>query len=467
MDKYAVATPGTDEWWVARLAQRLAYRVPRSRELKAWLDGEPPVPFPDNHKPGFQQLQEMARINVASLIVDARLHRMQVLGAKTKLDDSANGDDVVARMFEEQDLKRKFHELCRYMLGLSAGYAVVTGDGTIRVSGPENTIAEQDAEGKTIAALSLYRDENANRDVMILARPGYTRTAYREGRTMLPGARWWQMNPGSWDLEPPVANGADEIPVYEFRPIDGKSLLEKHLPTLARINHGVLQRLILIAMQAFRQRGLKNAPVEDEDGEPIDYDGLFESSPDALWLLPEGVDVWESGQADMTPVLSAVKDDLRFLAVESKTPLFMISPDDANGSAEGATTQREILTFDVEAQLAVMEGNLKRLLAAALRARGETERADLSAFKLIVANPRRSSITERASASAQALGAGIPFKVVMEKLMEMDPDELEEALQAKADDAFLEVAKGEVTGAGHGGNADVGGDAGEGGQADS
>lgn len=437
MDRKLTETPGTDEWWTKRLSEKLAARAPRVAELRRWLDGDPELPFPDNQKPGFERLQRIARVNVAELIVEARLHRMQVLGAKTRLDDSANGDDMVAQLFEEQDLERKFHEILRYALGMEAGYGIVTGAGQIRVSGPLNTIVETDAAGKTVAALSIYRDHAQNRDVMILARPGYVRHAWKQGATMLPGAKWWTFNPGTWELGEAVPTGQEEPTVYEFTPVDGMSIIAKHLPTMERINHGILQRLILIAMQAFRQRALKNAPVEDEDGQQINYEGMFETAPDSLWLLPEDTEVWESGQADFGPVLNAVKDDLRFLAVESKTPLFMISPDDANGSAEGAATQREVLVFDVEAQMSAMKGQFKRLLAAALRARGETERADPQGLKLMVANPRRSSIAERAQAANVANSAGIPFRTVMEHFAELPPEVVEEALELRSEDMFL------------------------------
>lgn len=432
--------PGSDLWWFNRLWHKLRVSAPAAREYMSWAAGDPPIPLPDNHKPGFERLQRIARVNVAGLIVEARLQRLQLLGAETAADVSADGDDVVRRFFVEQDLKRKFQVVFRDALVCGRGYLVFTADGVL-TSSPLNTVVEQDEFGRTVAALTVRFDPLLGRQAMVLLRPGYSVEAVtaESGARLLPDGPSVDFLPGAWELGERVENSFAGVPVYALG--DGESLIGKHLPTLERINHGVLQRLILIAMQAFRQRALKNPPVTDEDGAPIEYDGLFESAPDAMWLLPEGTEIWESGSTDFTPVLVAVRDDLKILAVESKTPNYMISPDDANGSAEGAQAQRETLIFDVESLIAGFEGAVKRFIADVLVSLGEAERADLVGLSLQWANPRRSSIMERAEAARAAKDAGVPFRLVMKNFAEMTPDEVEAAMQGRTEDTFNEVVQ--------------------------
>ena len=447
MDKRLVQTPGSDEWWLARLGKKLAEQYCRVDRAEAWLAGRPPLPVPDNEKPGFERMQRIANVNLAELLVEARLHRMRLLGAVTKVDNSANGDDKVAEIFREQDLKRKFHDLFRYALGHHAGYAVIAGDGEIRVMDGKHAVVEKDASGRVVAGLTVYRDSVRERDVMILVREDYCRYAYRESAaSMLPSQRFWFLSADSWVWGETVPVTLGRVPIYELTVPGDKSIIERHEPVLERINHGILQRMILIAMQAFRQRALKNVPTDEETGEAVDLDGLFESSPDALWSLPEGVEIWESGQADLTPVLQAVKHDLQYLAVASKTPLYMISPDDANGSAEGASAQRESLIFDIEALIDSFEGTLKRLLSDVLIMKGEPERADLSGFSLIWANPRRATIQEQAQSALTAKQAGLPTRFVLSKYFEFSPDEVEEAMSAMSEDAFLVAAQAAANG---------------------
>ena len=435
------APRGSDEWWLSRLMEKLAAQVKEVDLMGRWLRGTQPIPCPDNQKPGFERLQRIANVNLAELIVDARVHRMQLLGASTVGQFADSGDDRVDALFEEQDLRALLSNAFRAALGEGVAYLMVTAEGGIRFADGKHAVLEDGPDGTTLAAVNIYRDEVADRDVAILARPGYFRFFYHEGPTGLPGQKWWRFFPGAWTAGERVESPLDEVPMYRLTPPGGRSLIRKHIAGLERINHGILQRMILISLQAFKQRALKNAPREDpKTGEPIDYDAVFETAPDALWILPESVEIWESGQADFGPVLTAVKDDIRAVAVASKTPLFMISPDDANGSAEGAATQREILVFDIESITALFEGKLKRVLSAALRLRGDLDPEEATRLKLLWANPRRSSLMERAQSLSTARGGGVPFRMALEKFGEFTPAEVEEAVQQRTADAFLEAA---------------------------
>jgi hypothetical protein len=80
---------------------------------------------------------------------------------------------------------------------------------------------------------------------------------------------------------------------------NGVGEFEPHLDVLDRINHMILQRMVIATMQAFRQRAIKgdteDMPDKDpETGEEIDYDDIFAADPGALWRLPKVRDMWES-----------------------------------------------------------------------------------------------------------------------------------------------------------------------------
>ena len=448
MDRLAVETPDTDEWWVKHLYEKLARQAKSAALCRDWYENNPPLPSPDNEKPNWERLQRIAQVNLASLIVNARLFRVNLKGARTALDESANGDDVLNRSFVEQDAEKKLQDAFRYALAEGRGFITLSTEGEMRASDAMHTAVEHDAAGKVIAALSVHRDVPGNRDVMVLARPGYFRTAYKEGATLLPGRLIsFMSSPESWELGAPSPSGLDFVPAYELVPLNG-SVIERHMRTLERINHGILQRLVTIALQAFRQRALKDMPLTDpETGEESDDTGVFESAPDAVWMLPEGVEVWESGQADLTPMLASVKDDIKTLAVESKTPIYLITPDDANGSAKGAETQQEGVVFSVRSIHTAFNGPLRRMLSDMLTIRGETERADLAGVRLLWEKPTKGSIAERAAAAETAARAGIPFRTRMEVFAELAPEEIDSAERQRADDIFALAAAGADTAA--------------------
>lgn len=461
----AVKTPDTDEWWMTRLSKALAQRLPRLAELQSWMDGNPPLAYPDKAGEGFERVQRLARLNLAELIVNAVLYRMTPLAFRTGADSDENGDEEASRIWKDNRMKITSAEILEWMLTLSESYGSVaqvpTADGfkaLLRSEHPTQCITEDDPEnpGYAIAALKVYRDDIGNRDVAVLYRRGTDggmatmRVAHHVGNSILPGVRTnavsknWMIRPGSWQWEDEGEELFTEtVPVHKFPNRNGKGEFEKHLATLERINHVILQRLIIIAFQAFRQRAVKGVPNVDEDGREIDYTDIFKSDPGAIWLLPEVAEFWESGQADLTPVLMSVKDDIIHLAVSSQTPLFSVVPDAANGSAEGAALQREGLLFKVDDCISRADHAFAAMMADAFAAEGDSERANIEDIEVIWASPRRSSLTERAVSAVQAMAAGAPWRTVMGKFLELTPDEIAQAEKERMDDMFLQAMMGQ------------------------
>lgn len=468
LDPKKVKIPDTDEWWIVRLSKKLGERLPNVVLLEDWMEGNPPLAHPDYDDGSFARVQRAARLNLAELIVNAVLYRMKPLTFKTSAAGDENGDDEANRILKLNDFKVMSVQAIEWMLTFAESY-VIAGPRDVddpyagvllTAEHPSQVITEEDPTnpGFAIAALKVYRDDLTNSDVAVLYRKdsqgGYARTARHIGGTLLPSRKRkrWSITPSAWDWEKPVDgelyyfndNGdkvdptyTTEVPVFRLRNRAGKGEFEKHIATLERINHTILQRMIIIAFQAFKQRGIKGVPNTDKDGKEIDYKDIFKADPGALWIVPEAAEFWESGQADIGPVLTAVKDDIIHLAVSSSTPLFSVVPDAANGSAEGAALQREGLIFKTEASIDLAEGAFARMMAAAFEITGDFERADLTQIAGVWASPRRSSIQERATAAVQAMVAEIPWRTRMEKFAELTPDEIAIAEQERLDDMFM------------------------------
>jgi hypothetical protein len=92
------------------------------------------------------------------------------------------------------------------------------------------------------------------------------------------------------------------------------------------------------------QRAIKGVPDKDADGNEIDYDDIFSADPGAMWLLPHRGAVGVRRRRPRPDPL-AIRDDVQDLAAVTRTPLFYLTPDSANGSAEGASLAREGLVF--------------------------------------------------------------------------------------------------------------------------
>lgn len=475
LDPKKAKIPNTDEWWIIRLSERLGERLPRIRELEGWMEGNPPSDAApdDTGNKGFERIRRFARLNLAELIINAPLYRMQPLAFKTAAAGDENGDAEAAKYWKANDMKVASAKIIEWMLTFADGYSSVglrnpadrQSGPLIRPEHPSEVITEDDPSnpGFALAALKIYRDDLTNSDIAVLYRGGYYRVAFHEGNSsVLPrkNQRRWKINTGSWSWAEPEVDEKDIIlnaegepvnptytqfpPIHVFRNRQGKGEFEKHLATLERINHTILQRMIIIAFQAFRQRGIKGVPNTDKDGKEVDYRDIFQSDPGAVWILPEIAEFWESGQADINPVLTAVKDDIIHLAVSSSTPLFSVVPDAANGSAEGAALQREGLIFKTEACISLADGAFCRTMGSVFEIVGDPERADYQQIEGLWASPRRSSLQERATAGVQATVAGVPWRTRMELFIELTPAQIAEAEAQRLDDAFMASLMAEV-----------------------
>ena len=213
LDQTLLDTPGSDEWWVKRLAGIIASRTYHIQRMMAWYAGDAPEPDLDavkdaNTRNAYKNLVRISRLNLASLLVDARLPRMRINGVRTGADNSEDGDDIVRDIIQAENLRTKLNYAWRDALVTGRGYIVRTTEGLMH-SSVRNTACVTDAHGNVAAALTMYVDEMTQESVMLLARPGYVREARANDlNATLPNTRhnvWAAPGdkvPNTWNLIP-------------------------------------------------------------------------------------------------------------------------------------------------------------------------------------------------------------------------------------------------------------------------
>ena len=87
---------------------------------------------------------------------------------------------------------------------------------------------------------------------------------------------------------------------------------------------------------------------------------------------------------DLGPIRSAVRDDVTDFAAATRTPLFYITPDAANGSAEGASLSREGLLFKVRDRIREADEAVEQVMSLAFAFDGDAERASLVDLEVIL-----------------------------------------------------------------------------------
>lgn len=446
------ATPLSPGWWLHRLMGKLEAKRPGYQTLWDYYSGDAliaPLNPSKSVRDAYRRLMYMSRTNFAELVVEAVRERMKVVGFRTGADGDDLGDKEAWRIWQANELDADSGLIHRAMLTMGDAYAIIGGEDdeigapVITPEDPREVITEHDPvrRRKVIAALKLFCDDVAGLDKAVLFLPG---KVYKAAKDSTDQNTYVAGDLGAWDWVPntPEILPSQTIPVVRFANragLDGCSVgeFEPHLAILDRINYELLQRLEIATMQAFKQRGIKGLPLRDPQGNEIDYTDVFSADPGALWQLPATADVWESGQVDLSGIRDSIRHDVQDLAAVTRTPLFYLTPDAANGSAEGASLAREGLVFKTEDRLMQTGESYEQAMSIAFDHAGDAARASRGDMETIWASPERFSLAERYDAATKAQAAGVPWRSTMQTVLQFSPQEIERMEEERAADALL------------------------------
>ena len=435
--------------WNRGLASTARIRPPLT-VLDDYRQGDPPL-RPDIHnswKPYVRQFVRMGRLNVADLVVSATANRMQLRDFRTASAGDEMGDSAARDIMRANGMKLVARDVIETCLGLGDSYTIVTppsagrSHALITAEDPREVITAQDpATGEYLAALKMFRSEWDDEDVAYLYLPGDVYRLTHPGSSILHEGVF-RLDAKAWNIagDPTPVDGGI-IPVTRFRNRDGVGEFERHLDTLDRINDKIFDEWWTAKIQAFRQRAVKNLPDTDEEtGEDIDYSDMFTASPDEMWRVPADVDFWESTPVDLTPITSAIQKDLERLASTTSTPLHIITPDAANGSAEGAQLMREEHVYKVENRIDHVDPSFARTMSLAFLFQGDTARADVTQIQAVWGPVERYSLQQKADAATKAKGT-LPVEDIQRNIWQREPAEIPELRKMRGRDVLWETPK--------------------------
>lgn len=436
--------PGSPGWWLQRLGKVLMDRRPGLDLLESYYNGTPPLPEgAARARDSYQRFQRKARANYAKLVVEPVRRGLIPVGVRTGSQGDTASDSEAWRIWQANALDAEAPMLHRAKLTMGDAYAIVgppvNDIPVITAEDPRQVITAHDPmrRRQVTAALKLFRDDWTGGDMAYIYLPG---RVFKARRPQPAGAEQTFTTDGwEWDETTERLPFAD-VPVVRFpnQPrLSGRTFgeYEEHVDLLDRINHMILQRLVIATLQAFRQRAVKGVPTQDSNGEDIDYSGIFTADPGAMWLLPDEAELWESGQVDLTPILASVRDDVKELASVTQTPLYLLAPDSANQSAEGASLAREGLLSKVDEQQATTSESWESVLSLAFRWMGDQARANTLDMEILWKPAERISLSERADAASKA--TDLPWRTKLIDIWQYSPQAVDRMETERAADALL------------------------------
>ena len=410
--------------------------------LERYYEGDAPLPEgADGASAAYRKFQKKARSNFAQLAVAATRERMIIDGFRTGADGDENGDILARRLWKANNLDVGSADLHSMMLTFGEAYAIVGppnafGIPVVTIEDPRQVESKHDPLDPRLItqAVKVWREDELGLDFAYFYYPSRIEVFVKEAKGSLYSVNDWIYRE---DLS--ADNPLGEVPVIKFKNIDGDGEFEPFLDILDRINHMVLQRLVIATTQAFKQKWISgDLPTHDPDGNEIDYNGIFTPSAGSLWMLPEGASLGESAQTDLQGILASVRADVQDFAALTRTPMHYLTPDGANQSAEGAALAREGLVFKAEDRMARVTPSWSKVMSLMFKWLGDDVRANLLDLEPMWKPAERYSLAERADANSKF--QDIPFRSRMTIVGQFTPEEIAEMEVERAGETALALA---------------------------
>lgn len=446
LDTSQVDSPG---WWFSKLYKKLNEVSPKYDLLDSYYRNTPPLPTLINStaiQDAYKRLVEMAQMNYAELAVEAIRERMNPNGFLLNRGKDKTGSSRAWDIWQQNKLDAQSMIVHRAQLSMGKSFVIVglnDGDPLITCEDPRQVIVatNQINQSETLAGLKVYLDDNYGIRVGYLYLPGIV---YRLESTNVDSISTMSIAQ-DWNFVSSEETGIDVVPIVPFTNNPdaagrGYGEYERHIPLLNRINYTIMNRLEIATMQTFLQRAISGVPDVDAEGNEIDYSDVFRSSPSAMWIMPEGAQIWESRQVDLSQIRSAVKDDVQDFAAVTRTPLFYLTPEANNGSAEGASLAREGLIFKTLDRIRQTSESWEQVISLAFLVMGDTKRAAVNNTQVLWDDPQRFTLAEKYDAAVKAQAAGVPWAVVMQSVLQFTPQEIEQMAALRAQDALQAAA---------------------------
>lgn len=477
-----VDTPYSDGWWLKALAKKFGERPRRPRALEGdsrrsefthsqwcnmlWnrlLGDSPFLRVNEKYADATREFMRLTRTNYAALTVGALQDRTALLGARSAVDNDADGDTTVRRFMDANGAFFADGLTFAYTMGRGAVIVAPPQDGedvaTATAEDPREVVWISDPvrPTKVTAALKLYRDDDLGEDVahLFLSPVKGVPASELEGKYRIRVARrratasWTGLRfsgrDWSWDDDPEVSGALPEaqqpfgLPVVPLVNRFGMGEFEASIDLLDRIHNGIADVLWTAKYQAFIQRALiGDLPDRDpKSGEKIDYDNIFAADPGALWRMPSGSQVWESRQADLTGMLNIRKADLLELSAVTQTPMFMFTPDATGQSAEGADVAREGSVNKAKDRIRRLNPAAVRVARLGLAYSGQLEAAT-GEIETIWAPVREYSLAQRSAAASAGKTSGVPTRSILSDLWQFPPETVARMEKERRTELLLE-----------------------------
>jgi hypothetical protein len=434
-------------FWLNRLAQALVVRQARYDVLADYVAGRFTLPGGDpRYIKSLHDLQQKSKTNYISLVTNAPVERMKVVGFKfgDNPNDTADRDANAMWQANSMDLHSQMAHMTA--AGMSRAYVLVspvqddTGQPLFTVEDPRCAIVERDPArpDKIRAGLRMWIDDLLGRAVAVLYMPdqifyflGNMQSAFKN--LDINAIQRMVSSAGSWELVGYAPNPIGEVPLVElnWRPtigFDSLSEAEEGFSIQDRINQTILDRMIISKAQAYKQRWAKGIKIPQSDDGRVKPP--FDPGSDILWAVEsKDAQFGEFHEADIRQILEAVRDDVGDLAAITKTPPHYLLGQIVNASGDALKAAETGLVAKTKERMTTAGWAWEKVVKLGFAYKGDARAKDITA-ETIWADPESRSRAELADAILKETQIGLPFQMALERLG-LSPQDITRAVTLK------------------------------------
>lgn len=422
---------------LAALCKALDERAREVERAEEWYEGDHPIPLPPPNTAAASQreariaFETMARLGVTNFIppiVDVPAASLRVEGfrfAGSPVSSDAEAWTIWQRNFMDADSDLAIKTALKTGQAFALVWADADGLATITVEDPEQCIVmyEAGSRRKRKAGLKRWTDETGGVCATL-----YTAEAvykFRQTRNDSTGKVEWlprEIDGEAW----PLPNPYGFVPLVELRANPelkaslfggGEPEFAKQVNEQRKINQTVLNLLVTMDHQSFRQRWVTGwgAPTKP-DGTP-DADQVKKASAALLWTFEDpDVKVGEFSQADLRPFLEVVTAWVKVIASTSGTPPYaFLLGDMINVAADSLARIEGIKAGKVKAHARNFGESFAEIIRAALAVEGNPKASDTAAA-VVWAEFEERTATEQAALAVTMRDLGAPKEVTFSTL---------------------------------------------------
>lgn len=466
--------PDTPEWWLWNGILAIEGKQSGHAVREAYVNGNHPLPNGDRrYVKALRDFQEKALTNYVELATNAIPSRMRLKGFRfgrreaskpsptpsTGQDRNApqNGsqapqtqgpeedvgiaDKDARRIWMANDMDFQMEHFLRNAATYGEAYLLVgpedpdTGEPTITQEHPRlcHVFPDPVRPTRALAGIRIWKDIYLGRTVAVLYLPDaiYSFLGPANHETIAASAA---VVTGGFTSMTSQPNELGEVPLVrcQWRP-DGKAEAEGSFSIQDRINHTVLDRLVITKSQAYRQRWMTGGQIAragKKGSKGVDQKPPFDPGADTLWHVPApDAKFGDFDQVDITQILAAIRDDVIDFFGNQQLPAHYAMGRMANISGDTLTQAESGHKLRTQARQRAVGWTLEKAMKLGFKYKGDLKRARELDSEVIWYDAEIRSLAERADASvkfAQAFAAAPPYMIpILAEQMDLDPDQIE------------------------------------------